>query len=461
MVDKQKGAKAVEVFLGIAPSSPAASKKEKRKEKKASKKEKKAAPQKQPAVTPLKLPDDSVHVEISAEAAQTATRQDFVVDDRLWVCDLNSDGLAAAAGVQVGMSLVGFGKRALDGHLYGKSATWAAIRSAAAQTSFPHTFSFADVDSEAGKQAVAEYTAAKEAAAAKEAEAQAAGEKLKAEIEEALELLTADNEELQPEKQRTAILKAGASVGGPMAEHISQWLGLRVASAESPNVRLKTMELILALLSNGSVAMKSELSSNCMDGIALTTEFRCENHPEHGEKPQEIVRLKAFECQAKLQGKKWKPPKTKKQKKQKKQQKPPAEYVPREYTVELGPPGMVKQADEILLEVAAGGLKKAGFKCSPGLWVTVVQPEGLAENVGVEEGMRLVGFGTERLDRTIDWDKLQAFAAKTKPPHAFLFTNQPAEEADYEVTLGPAGFVQQSGEISFDVSEENHTHNQA
>ena len=65
--------------------------------------------------------------------------------------------------------------------------------------------------------------------------------------------------------------------------------------------------------------------------------------------------------------------------------------------------------------------------------------------------MRLVGFGTERLDRTIDWDKLQSFAAKTKPPHTFLFTNQPAEEVDYDVVLGPAGFVQQSGELSFDV----------
>ena len=67
----------------------------------------------------------------------------------------------------------------------------------------------------------------------------------------------------------------------------------------------------------------------------------------------------------------------------------------------------------------------------------------------------MVGFGTERLDRTIDWDKLQAFAAKTKPPHTFLFTSQPAEEVDYEVKLGPTGFVQQSGEISFDVSDEN------
>ena len=179
-----------------------------------------------------------------------------------------------------------------------------------------------------------------------------------------------------------------------------------------------------------------------------------------GEKPQELVRLKAAECQAKLQGKKWKPPKAKKQKqsgsnnRSKQQKKAAAEYVPRDYVVELGPAGMVKQRDEILLEVPAGGLKKAGFKCSPGLWVTLVEPEGKAENVGVEEGMRLVGFGTERLDRTIDWDKLQAFAAKTKPPHTFLFTNQPAEEVEYEVVLGPTGFVQQSGEISFDVSED-------
>ena len=180
-----------------------------------------------------------------------------------------------------------------------------------------------------------------------------------------------------------------------------------------------------------------------------------------GEKPQELVRLKAAECQARLQGKKWKPPKAKKQKQSgsKQQMKAAAEYVPRDYVVELGPAGMVKQRDEILLEVPAGGLKKAGFKCSPGLWVTLVEPEGMAENVGVEEGMRLVGFGTERLDRTIDWDKLQAFAAKTKPPHTFLFTNQPAEEVEYEVVLGPTGFVQQSGEISFDVSEDRHAPN--
>lgn len=285
LVDKQKGAAAVEVFLGISASSPGGGKKEKRKEKKAtSRQEKKATPQpQQPAAAALKLPDESVHVEISEEAAKSATRQDFVVDDRLWVCELNPEGLAAAAGVQVGMSLVGFGKRAVDGYLYGKTATWPAIRSAAARTSFPHTFSFADVDPEAGKQALAEYRAAKEAAAAKQAEARAAGEKLKAEIEEALELLSTDDEAPAPEKQQTAIVKAGASAAAPTAEHISQWLGLRVASAESPNVRLKTMDLILALLSSGSAAMKSGLVSNCMDGIALTVEFRCDPHPELGE----------------------------------------------------------------------------------------------------------------------------------------------------------------------------------
>ena len=81
MVDKQQGATAVEVFLGLVSSSPpAGSKKEKRKQKKASRKEKKVAPQQQPAAT-LKLPEESVHVEISAEAAKSATRQDFVVDE--------------------------------------------------------------------------------------------------------------------------------------------------------------------------------------------------------------------------------------------------------------------------------------------------------------------------------------------------------------------------------------------
>ena len=284
LVDKQKGAAAVDVFLGLSPSSPVGGKKEKKKEKQATRQENTATPQpQQPAAAALKLPDESVHVEISEEAAKSATRQDFVVDDRLWVCELNSEGLAAAAGVQVGMSLVGFGKRAVDGYLYGKTATWPAIRSAAARTSFPHTFSFADVDAEAGKQALAEYMEAKAAAAVKEAEARAAGERLKAEIEEALELLTTDDEAPPPEKQQTAIVKVGASAAAPMAEHISQWLALRVASAESPNVRLKTMDLILALLSSGSAAMKSGLMSNCMDGIGLTIEFRCDKHPQLGE----------------------------------------------------------------------------------------------------------------------------------------------------------------------------------
>jgi hypothetical protein len=161
-----------------------------------------------------------------------------------------------------------------------------------------------------------------------------------------------------------------------MAAHVSQWLGLRVASAESPNVRLKAMDLMLALLVSGSAPMKAGLAANCINGVAMTIEFRCDPHPEHGDKPQELVRLKAMECQAKLQGKKWKPPKVKKQKKPTKQQaaaaKKQQEYVPRDYAVTLGPPGMVKQADEILLEVPSGGIKKAGFKCSPGLWVTVV-----------------------------------------------------------------------------------------
>ena len=75
--------------------------------------------------------------------------------------------------------------------------------------------------------------------------------------------------------------------------------------------------------------------------------------------------------------------------------------------------------------------------------------ESQAEDAGVTEGMRLVGFNTERLDRSIDWTRLQQFASKSKGSCSFLFTNEKAPEP--EVSLGPAGFVQQTGELSFDV----------
>ena len=512
MVDEERGEAAVDVFTGMAapgrhtgnssspkPPTPKERKKDKKKKKKKKdKKEKKTKAAPAPvAAKKVELPAGCVDVEITEDMADAATKQDFVVDNDLWVCAIDAEGAAAGAGVTAGMSLVGFGKRALDGHLGNKTATWALVRQAAGGTSYPHVFSFADVDADAGKAAVAAHdekvaaaavaheaataaaAVAQEAAVAAAADSEAKAAKLKEEIEEALEMLCLNDESTAPLKQRNAIVGAGAGAGVPMALHVSQWLGLRLASAESPIVRLKAMELVIGaffccfllfsavfccflpfvslfssvfhcfyavidLLGRGSKDMKAALSANCVNAAELSTEFRCEPHPDHGDKPQEKVRIKAQECLFKLQnpGKKWRAPKVKKQKKQ--PVKP--EYVERDYEVTLGPPGMVKQLDEMILEVPSGGLNKAGFSCSPGLWVTMVAPEGLAEDVGVVEGMRLVGFQTERLDRTIDWEKLQEFASKKgaeKREMTFLFTNQPAEEVDYEVTLGPAGFVQQ------------------
>ena len=146
-----------------------------------------------------------------------------------------------------------------------------------------------------------------------------------------------------------------------------RWLAQRLASAESPPVRLKALELILSLRQRGSKEMQAALASGCGAAVELSTQFRCEPHPERGDLPQEMVQLKAAECLARLQGKKWKAPKKKKAEKKK-------EYVPREYAVELGPPGLVVQSGELLLEVPKGGIRKAGFKCSPGLYVIAVNP---------------------------------------------------------------------------------------
>ena len=100
----------------------------------------------------LVLPDDCIHVEITEEMAKAATAADFTCDNELWVCALDAEGAAAGAGVTAGMALVGFGKRALH-----SSATWAAVRQAAASADHPHVFSFAQTDSEAGAAAVARY----------------------------------------------------------------------------------------------------------------------------------------------------------------------------------------------------------------------------------------------------------------------------------------------------------------
>ena len=144
----------------------------------------------------LALPEDCIHVEITEEMAKAATAADFTCDNELWVCALDAEGAAAGAGVTAGMALVGFGKRALH-----SSATWAAVRQAAASADHPHVFSFAQTDAEAGAAAVARYEErqaqrAKEEAAEKERleKARAAGEKRKAEVEDALAMLTADDE---------------------------------------------------------------------------------------------------------------------------------------------------------------------------------------------------------------------------------------------------------------------------
>ena len=103
------------------------------------------------------------------------------------------------------------------------------VRQAAASADHPHVFSFAQTDSEAGAAAVARYEErqaqrAKEEAAEKERleKARAAGEKRKAEVEDALAMLTADDEEAMPEKQRLAIENAAAGAGAPMSAHMSE-----------------------------------------------------------------------------------------------------------------------------------------------------------------------------------------------------------------------------------------------
>ena len=94
-----------------------------------------------------------------------------------------------------------------------------------------------------------------------------------------------------PEKQRLAIENAAAGAGAPMSAHVSGWLAQRLASAESPPVRLKALELILSLRQRGSKEMQAALASGCGAAVELSTQFRCEPHPERGDLPQEMVQV--------------------------------------------------------------------------------------------------------------------------------------------------------------------------
>ena len=86
----------------------------------------------------------------------------------------------------------------------------------------------------------------------------------------------------------------------------------------------------------------------------------------------------------------------------------------------------------LALHVAAvqvGPAETPGFECKEqGLVVTSVEVDGKAECSGVSIGMTLIGFQTERLDATkLTWSKVKAFAAKSAPPHTYIFSNETIE----------------------------------
>lgn len=331
----------------------------------------------------------------------------FVLDEELWVVELQATGAAEAAGVEKGMRLIGF-----QGELIQRNVKWARLRTYAKTLPLPHTFVFSSTNAEAGQAAVtahaeAQAAAEAEAEAAKEAEALAA-RKLNAEVDEALTTLTTDDEELQPAKQMAAIEYYGKDASLAASEHVVSWLCARLGEATAAPVAIKAISVLSKLGQSGSLPMRGELLRAAKPALeTCAREFSCAPDEKLGDVPQQLVRTKAAECIAVIE-----------------QSKDPAA------SRTVSTPGARRKVKASASEAAlVAGLKvevtrdnadQVGFLVDETLFVVAVSAGGLADKAGVLPGMSLIGFGQQHVDTTpkiknayLQWTVVRKMAAST------------------------------------------------
>ena len=149
--------------------------------------------------------------------------------------------------------------------------------------------------------ACAEYQKKAAAAAAEKQAREEAAQKVMAEIQEAMEVATADDESKAPEKQLAALQKVSAGATEEVAGHMATWLASRLsAEGSGVPVKLKTIALLDMAAEHGSAAMKHAVQEQCMAAFEAAAVFECEPHAVHGTKPQELVRSGAQACRDKM-----------------------------------------------------------------------------------------------------------------------------------------------------------------
>ena len=228
---------------------------------------------------------------VALKIEDKAAGKSFVLDEELRVVSLAQGGAAQAAGVALGMRLIGFQEELVE-----RNVKWARLRTHAGTVPMPHEFTFAITNAGAGEAAVAAHTAALQAEAdTKVAKAEAAG-KLKAEIEDALTALTTEDDDAPPAKQLAAIENYGTEAALAASEHVVGWLVARLKEADTPPVQLKCIAVLTALATSGSKPMKGLLLQTAKPELEKSTEFECAPHEKHGDIPQNMVHQKAREC---------------------------------------------------------------------------------------------------------------------------------------------------------------------
>ena len=307
------------------------------------------------------------------------------------------------------MRLIGF-----QSELIQRNVKWARLRTYAKTVPLPHTFTFANTNTEAGQAAVTAYAEAEEAARAAAAAAKEATElaarKLKAEVDDALTMLTADNEELQPAKQLAAIEHYGKDANLVASEHVVSWLCARLGEASTAPVAIKSISVLSKLAQGGSLPMRGELLRVAKPVLqTCSQEFSCAVDEKRGEVPQQMVRKQAADCIAAIE-----------------QSTTPV------VTRTVATPGTRRRkAKESVSEAAlVAGLKvevtrdnagQVGFLVDETLFVVQVTAGGLAEQAGVLPGMSLIGFGEHHVDTTpkiknayLQWTVVRKIAATTE-----------------------------------------------
>ena len=407
-------------------------------------------------------------LEITSKEEAGVKGRSFVLDEQLFVVATTEGGAASELGVDKGMRLVGF-----QGEIVQRNIKWSRLRSYAATQAFPHVFTFDATAAEAGAKAVAVY---EEGIAAEAVARQALEEAKQKQLEEivgALEVLTADNEDEAPARERVAIANYGKTAPLASAELMAGWLCQRLVGSVSPAISLKTLALISSLAETGSSAMAGCLAQRCMSAVnEAASGFSCPPHPTHGDNPQQLVRSRASTCLELLQ----------------------AGSTVRAGGAALtslgrksgggsgGGGGLLKSvtprgrarvaaakaeaahhalraADAVRVEVSREQAAAAGFRCDESLIVEEVPAGGLACNAGVEVGMLLIGFGDSHVQQLPalqsayqQWTKLKQIAVATDFPHLYTFAPNLVASTFANAGQGAAG-AQKASALPAIVSE--------